>query len=60
LRQNRRNQRRNPPGNDPIIRTRAFAVAAADLVALAYIYVWGLLPHNVVTEESWRKLLEVL
>jgi hypothetical protein len=20
----------------------------------------GLLPHNVVTEESWRKLLEVL
>ena len=45
---------------DPIIRTRAFAVAAVGLVVLAYIYVWGLLPHNVVTEESWRKLLEAL
>lgn len=45
---------------DPVIRTRAFTVAAAPLVVLAYIYVWGLLPHNVVTEESWRKLLEVL
>jgi hypothetical protein len=60
LRQNPRNQRRHPPGNNPIIRTRTFAVAAVVLVALAYIYVWGLLPHNVVTEESWRKLLEVL
>ena len=45
---------------DPIIRTRAFAMAAVGLVVLAYIYVWGLLPHNVVTEESWRKLLEAL
>ena len=34
--------------------------AAVGLVVLAYIYVWGLLPHNVVTEESWRKLLEAL
>lgn len=45
---------------DPIIRTRAFAVAAIGLVALSYIYVWGILPHNVATEETWRKLLEVL
>jgi hypothetical protein len=45
---------------DPIIRTRAFAVAAIGLVVLSYIYVWGMLPHNIVTEDTWRKLLEEL
>lgn len=38
---------------DPIIRTRAFA--AIGLVALSYIYVWGMLPHNIVAEDTWRK-----
>lgn len=44
---------------DSIIRTRAFALAMIGIVALSYIYVWGILPHNTATEESWQKLLEI-
>ena len=45
---------------DLIIRTRAFAFATIGLVALSYIYVWGMLPHNIATEDTWRRLLEAL
>ncbi|PIQ25062.1 hypothetical protein COW36_07515 [bacterium (Candidatus Blackallbacteria) CG17_big_fil_post_rev_8_21_14_2_50_48_46] len=47
-------------GYDQILRTKAFKFASLGLVILAYIYAWGVLPHNLVADWVYTNLLKVL
>jgi len=47
-------------GYDEIIKTRAFKIASLGLIAMAYVYAWGVLPHNLVADWVYANLLKVL
>lgn len=47
-------------GYDSVLHTRQFQIASLGLVILAYIYAWGVLPHNLMADWVWANLLKVL
>ena len=47
-------------GYDQILKTRAFQCAFPGLIALAYVYAWGVLPHNLIADWVYQNLLRVL